>query len=330
MPPEPSPCPLAHAAGGDTRRRWIGRLPWLATLLPCGVRGADLNLSLDDLVEAGRRWAAENLDDSLMAALPAADRARIAGFLSELQKEMAGEYVLDLAAAREQAQAALPWLQAYGPTRPYAVWLRTRMDYFEVADRLTVQIRPPPQRPGQPPVRPTNPTAEAGRTVWQRTVEVRPVPPGSAGYVPRLTPVFVAEGTPRELVWLAEVESSFDPSARSPAGAVGLYQLMPATAKALGLRLEPKDERLDPEKNARAAARLLRRLAREFRDWRLALAAYNAGDGRVRRELQRQSAKSLDAIAQRLPAETQMYVPKVEATLRRRTGAQLVRLALPP
>lgn len=325
VPAKPSPSPA-----GLSRRRWGGRLAVLAAFLPTRLPGADLDLSLEDLVEAGRRWAAENLDESLLAGLPAADRARITRFLAELQKDLAGDYVLDLATAREQAEAALPWLQAYAPTRPYAVWLRTRLDYFEVADRLTVAIRPPARPPGQPAPRPANPTPEAGRAAWQRQMEPRPSPPGSAGFVPRLSPIFVSEGAPRELVWLAEVESSFDPSARSPAGALGLYQLMPATARAAGLRLEPRDERLDPEKNARAAARLLRRLGREFRDWRLALAAYNAGDGRVRRELQRQSTRSFDAIAQRLPAETQMYVPKVEGTLRRRTGSLLTRLPLPP
>jgi membrane-bound lytic murein transglycosylase D len=134
---------------------------------------------------------------------------------------------------------------------------------------------------------------------------------------------------PTELVWLAEVESSFDPSARSPAGAVGLFQLMPATAKSLDLSLWPWDERRNPEKSARAAAVYLRSLHKRFDDWPLALAAYNAGEGRVSDLLRKRKARSFDAISDALPAETQMYVPKVEATVLKREGRTLAQLKSP-
>lgn len=98
---------------------------------------------------------------------------------------------------------------------------------------------------------------------------------------------------------------------------------MPATARWLGLTLEPNDERFDPYRNADAAARYLHYLYQRFGDWRLALAAYNAGEGRVRRLLQTHNAQTFDEIAIRLPAETQMYVPKVEATLQKRAGYRL-------
>ncbi len=128
---------------------------------------------------------------------------------------------------------------------------------------------------------------------------------------------------------MAEVESSFNPKARSPVGAAGLFQLMPATAKQNGLSLFPRDERLQPEKNARAAAQYLKYLHGRFGDWRLALAAYNAGEGRVQRLLQKHKARTFDRIATRLPAETQMYVPKIEATLLRREGLSLAALKGP-
>jgi membrane-bound lytic murein transglycosylase D len=126
------------------------------------------------------------------------------------------------------------------------------------------------------------------------------------------------------------VESSFDPRARSPTGAVGLFQLTPATAQRYGLTTTwPWDERLKPEPSAKAAAQYLQYLHAHFKDWRLALAAYNAGEGTVRALLIRQKAHSYDAIATHLPAETQMYVPKVEATLLRREGVNLAQLQAP-
>ena len=155
------------------------------------------------------------------------------------------------------------------------------------------------------------------------------LPPGAQTYVSRLKPIFVAEGVPAELVWLAEVESGFDTRARSPIGAAGLFQLMPETAKSLGLALTPWDQRLEPEKNARAAARYLKYLYGTFRDWRLSVAAYNAGEGLLSRLLEKRGAHSYDEIAADLPAETQMYVPKVEATILRREGIALQNLKLP-
>ena len=115
--------------------------------------------------------------------------------------------------------------------------------------------------------------------------------------------------------------------ARSPAGAAGLFQLMPATAQRYGLRTTwPLDQRVRPEPCARAAAQYLKYLHNRFKDWRLALAAYNAGEGTVQDLLARHKARTYDAIATYLPAETQMYVPKVEATLLRREGVRLSEL----
>jgi membrane-bound lytic murein transglycosylase D len=141
--------------------------------------------------------------------------------------------------------------------------------------------------------------------------------------MPVLRAAFAAEGVPPELAWIAEAESSMNPGARSPSGARGLFQLMPETARAQGLSTFLPDERADPDKSARASARLLRSLYSKFGGWPLALAAYNAGEGRVRRLLASSGASDFAGVAASLPAETRMYVPKVCALVNVRTGASL-------
>jgi len=80
------------------------------------------------------------------------------------------------------------------------------------------------------------------------------------------------------------------------------------------------DERTNPQKSAQAAARYLKTLHAEFGSWPLVLAAYNAGEGYLSRTLKKHRATTFDEIASRLPIETQMYVPKVLATVHMREG----------
>ena len=108
-----------------------------------------------------------------------------------------------------------------------------------------------------------------------------------------------------------------------------MFQLMPDTAKRLGLSLWPRDERFQPEPSATASAQYLKQLHDQFGDWRLALAAYNAGEGTVQKLLNRHQTRSYDDIAGQLPAETQMFVPRVEAIILQREGAKLEQLAAP-
>ena len=189
--------------------------------------------------------------------------------------------------------------------------------------------------PAGKPARAVRPVAASGgqgttrgRAYWSRKVARRDAPRRAAEIVPRLERVFRDAGLPSQLAWVAEVESAMDPVAKSPAGAVGLFQLMPATARSLGLSLSPRDQRLEPEANARAAAAYLKALHRRFGSWPLALAAYNAGEGRVSGLCRKRDSRSFDDIADALPTETQMYVPRVLETIRARTGADPD--ALPP
>ncbi len=279
----------------------------------------------DEFLRSAEQWAKENLDEDVLRALKDTDREKVRKFLRDLQRDFQGTYLVDLAGLRETAKSLLPLLEEYEETYPYALWLKARLDYLEVADQFRLLV-PPPPRPGQPARPKTNPAAEKLREVWVRKLVERPWPQTASNYVTRLKPVFASQNIPSQLVWVAEVESSFDPRARSPEGAAGLFQLMPATARRFGLSTWPRDQRLRPEPSAQAAAQYLRYLHRQFKDWRLALAAYNSGEGTVKTLLARRKAHSFDAIATGLPAETQLFVPKVEAVLLRREGLKLAQL----
>jgi len=282
-------------------------------------------ITLDDLANSAQQWAKENLDDDVLKALQGSDQQRVKAFLDQLQKEMQGEYVIDLAQLKSGAQSILPILQQYEETEPYAAWLKTRLDYLDVAEELSIIIPPPKTKPGETP-KPVIVPAPKAREIWIKKVLHRPWPDGAKPYVTKLKPIFAEEKVPPELVWIAEVESSFNPKARSPSGAAGMFQLMPATAKSYGLRSFPFDQRLKPEASARAAAQYLSKLHDHYKDWRLALAAYNAGQGTVDSLLAKKKTRSFDVIAPKLPAETQLYVPKLEATLREREGITLEKL----
>lgn len=122
---------------------------------------------------------------------------------------------------------------------------------------------------------------------------------------------------PRALIAAALVESGFSPSVVSPAGAAGLWQFMPGTAKAYGLRIERGyDERLSPWRSSQAAAEHLADLYEQFRSWELALAAYNMGYNGLVSRLEANKAKTFWELADidgGLPAETALYVPRVFA-----------------
>ncbi len=302
----------------------------LLGLWPVGLAAQGQVMTLDEVLESGREWLEENLDEGVLQSLSGQiDEAQAQALLTTIQKSLQGEYVLDLARMRQTVEGIVPVLRRFRGTSPYATWLETRLDYFRAAEELRILVPPPATTPGQPVPPPPKPTVPQKRKVWREQVAKRPAPSGADAYVRRLKPVFQARKIPAQLVWLAEVESSFNPQAKSPAGAAGLYQLMPATAKSQGLSLSPTDERLDPEKSAGAAAKYLRYLHGRFKDWPLALAAYNCGEGRLQSALTARRARTFDQVASSLPAETQMYVPKLEAVLERRERVVLSKLPAP-
>ena len=123
---------------------------------------------------------------------------------------------------------------------------------------------------------------------------------------------------PKGLAYLPVIESAYLPSVTSRAGAHGIWQFMPDTAREYGLRVDWWiDERADPQKSAQAAAAYLNDLFRDFNDWPLALAAYNAGPGRIHRAMQSTGAANFWELLdhEAIPKETRGYVPTFYATL---------------
>jgi hypothetical protein len=135
-------------------------------------------------------------------------------------------------------------------------------------------------------------------------------------YEPVLRQIFSDEGVPPELINVALIESGFNPKARSYAGAVGMWQFMRPTGKIYGLESGIfGDQRKDPVLSSIAAARHLRDLYISFKDWNLALAAYNAGSGRVDRATRRVGSENFWTLCREraLPLQTRRYVPKIIA-----------------
>ena len=135
-------------------------------------------------------------------------------------------------------------------------------------------------------------------------------------YSDMISRIFHEEGVPQDLMFLAQAESGFQPLALSRMGARGMWQFMPWDGVHAGLQHNWwVDERQDPEKATRAAARLLKDLYNQFGDWYLAMAAYNSGPGTVQRAVQRTGYADFWELYRRnvLPTETRNYVPIILA-----------------
>ena len=164
--------------------------------------------------------------------------------------------------------------------------------------------------------------------LWAKRQAQGKLPAHARDLMPELKKRFITEGLPRELAWVAEVESTLNTHAVSSSGARGLFQFKTEAARRFGLMKEAEDFRTKPDESARAAARYLAQLYARFNDWTLSVAAYNAGEGCVGRLLEKHETSDFATIAAELPPQTQVYVIKIMTTLALRENTQLS--ALPP
>jgi|GEM_PF-4016175 len=135
-------------------------------------------------------------------------------------------------------------------------------------------------------------------------------------YLAEIRELFRREGLPLELINVGAVESKFNPNAVSRSGAAGIWQFMKPTGRSYDLTINfLRDERRDPVKSSWAAARHLGDLYDEFNDWYLALAAYNAGSGSLRRAIKQGKSRDFWQLARggHLRRQTAEYVPRVIA-----------------
>jgi membrane-bound lytic murein transglycosylase D len=147
-----------------------------------------------------------------------------------------------------------------------------------------------------------------GRTFFQKWLDRQSL------YTEIFEEVFAEKGLPPELTYHAMIESGYSTSAYSWAHAAGLWQFIRSTGRKYGLRCDWwVDERRDPVKSTRAAAEYLTELYEEFQDWELALAAYNVGEHKIRKQID--SQKTRDFWKLKLPRETRNHVPKFYAAL---------------
>lgn len=147
-----------------------------------------------------------------------------------------------------------------------------------------------------------------GKTMEEMKTSAKP-------YFDMIDIVLTRHGLPKELKYLAVIESYFKTNVRSWAGAVGAWQFMPATAKNMGLKIGKKyDERRDLYKSTHAASRYLTSLFSIYGDWLLVIAAYNGGPGKVNAAIKKSGSRDFWTLQNYLPAESRNHVKKFIAT----------------
>jgi soluble lytic murein transglycosylase-like protein len=238
-----------------------------------------------------RTWLVVCLSLSVLAAAPAA------AVDAEPALEPAAGETAELRAELERLRARLDQLEtgrAASPRALHTFELPARMEFagepvplgrWDIAERLEREFLLSLGNPAQV-------------VLWLKR---------SARYFPYIERELSRAGLPEDLKYVAVIESALLPSAYSHASALGIWQFIASTAKRYGLAVTSGwDERRNPERSTAAALAYLRELRQRFPDWPLALAAYNAGDGRIEQALRHQGVSSYYQVA--LSDETERYV----------------------
>lgn len=174
---------------------------------------------------------------------------------------------------------------------------------------------------GRLPIVPLNITPEVRREIKRYTSQNRKCIENALNnrkqHYDLMGQIFKNEGVPEELINVAMLESQFNPQAKSPAGARGMWQFMAGTGRLYGLKVSKKqDDRLNPLLSTIAAAKHLKDLYNDFGDWHLALAAYNAGPNKIKKSLEKTGTDTFWEISRKgeLSKETQDFVPRFIAS----------------
>ncbi|MEO7796096.1 MAG: transglycosylase SLT domain-containing protein, partial [Opitutaceae bacterium] len=193
-----------------------------------------------DLFEIGRQLFEQYASPEIKAQYEFPSKERWDEFATRFQRSLEGDSLQELAVYLPEARVALSAVRTLPDYAEYADWLEQRIDEIEGAKEVTAPTPttnpttptpPGPRRPSSSPtpgskLSPQNSSALPHYDLWVARVRGRPLPSRAAELMPRLRAAFTAEGVPPELAWLAEAESSFNPDARSPVGAKGLFQFM--------------------------------------------------------------------------------------------------------
>src|SRR5271154_4660464 len=116
------------------------------------ARADDDTINVPDLMQGAQQWAQENLDTNLLNLAPDVDDPQVQQFFRDVQKNFQGDYVVDIAPLKQAAQIVLPLLENNADTQPYAAWLKSQMDYLDVADEIRISIPPPITTTNQAPL----------------------------------------------------------------------------------------------------------------------------------------------------------------------------------
>ena len=218
--------------------------------------------------------------------------------------------VVELPAATLDSLAVEP-LQEPAVDSARLMWLQTPATLYElVGDRMGCIETTAPHQFNAAVMAYVRLFTERQRGYTQRVLEREQF------YFPTFEKYLAQYNLPMELKYLSVVESALIPTAKSPVGAVGLWQFMPPTAGDLRLkRDEWVDERMHPEKATEAACKHLRYLYGVFHDWELVLAAYNWGAGNMQRVIRKTGKRTFWELYPHLPAETRNYVPTFTAIM---------------